>query len=496
MKKNTSAVSFRKTLSRRSFLKSASLAIGTCRAWQSAFASPIGANGAVRIAIIGLGAKGSAHLKNLLNMPGVRISALCDVDPRVLEHAASSISGGHLAPFVTTDARRVFERNDVDAVMIATSNHWHALLTIWACQSGKDVYVEKPMSRTIWEGRKMIEAVRRYRRVVQVGTHYRSETGLAEAIQFLHSGQLGKIRQIRAIVYNLRVGIGRQHPWYPSWMDYSEYCGPAPMLPLERPRLHYDWHWNWNTGNGELGNNGVHVLDIALRMARHNTLPRQILSFGERFVIDDAAETPNTHVAIYDYAEIPLFFEHRALPARPGVNFMDQYGGIRMGIIAECEGGYVSGLVGATAFDLSHKRVKTFTGDGGAGHVKNFIDSVRSRRSEDLAAPVETGHLSASLCHYGNISYRVGAKVTHEHMVRAIAASPTALAIYDSQRKHLELHGVDLSRQPFRLGAWLEPDAANDGIRSIATERESGLDDARFLLRETQRPPYIIPEVV
>ena len=148
------------------------------------------------------------------------------------------------------------------------------LLTIWACQAGKDVYVEKPMSRTVWEGRKMIEAAAKYGRIVQVGTHYRSETGLADAIKYLHAGELGKIHHIRAIVYNLRLSIGRRLPWYPTDVNYDTFCGPAPMRPLERNRMHYDWHWSWETGNGELGNNGVHVLDIALRIAKHDAAPR------------------------------------------------------------------------------------------------------------------------------------------------------------------------------------------------------------------------------
>jgi predicted dehydrogenase len=488
-----------RTLPRRRFLQSCALvgAAGAAGALRpSSWAAPAGANDSIRLGLIGLNGKGSAHLKNLLKMPGVRVAGLCDVDPQVLARAAAAIPSTQVAPFKTTDARQLLARNDIDAVMIVTSNHWHALLTVWACQAGKDVYVEKPMSRTVWEGRKMIEAAGKYNRIVQVGTHYRSETGLAEAIKFLHSGGLGKIRHIRAIVYNLRPSIGRQLPWYPGDLNYDLFCGSTPMRPLERDKLHYDWHWMWDTGNGELGNNGVHVLDIALRIAKHGGPPRRVASFGGRYVIEGVAETPNTHLAVYDYPDIPLVFEHRALPAKPGVAFMDQHGGLRTGVVAHCEGGTLSGLVGATAYDPSGKVIQKFAGDGGATHVKNFFDAVRSRRAQDLAAPVATGHLSASLCHFGNISYRVGEPAPTRRIEEAVRDFPAAGEIHRELQTHLKVHEVDLAKQPFRLGPWLQLDGAGDQITALDTKDEVALARARFLLKETQRPPYVIPDVV
>ncbi len=487
------------SLPRRSFLRQSALAAGaalTAGLRPSVYAAAPGANSAIRLGVIGLNGKGSAHLKNLVKMPGVRIAGLCDVDPQVLARVARNLPEGTPAPFQTTDARELIGRADIDAVMIVTSNHWHALLTVWACQAGKDVYVEKPMSRTVWEGRKMIEATAKYGRIVQVGTHYRSETGLAQAIQYLHSGELGKVQHIRAIVYNLRQSIGKRLPWYPEGINYDLFCGPTPMVPLTRGKLHYDWHWSWDTGNGELGNNGVHVLDIALRIARHNGPPRRIVSFGNRYSILDAAETPNTHVAVYDYAQIPLIFEHRALPAKPGVNYLDQVGGLRTGVIATCEGGTVAGLVGATAFDKAGKQIRKFAGDGGATHVQNFFDAVRSRRSQDLAAPVETGHLSASLCHFGNISYRAGESAPTAAIDATLGDFPAAGAIHRELQTHLQVHGIDLARQPFRLGPWLSLDAIGDGITAVSGQQEGALEYARFLLKETQRPPYAIPEQV
>lgn len=484
---------------RRSFLQKSALAAGatlTANFRPSVHAAPGGANNAIRVGIIGLN-KGAQHLKNLLKMDDVRVAGLCDLDPKVLARIAAALPKDRPAPFLTTDARELIARKDIDAVMVVACNHWHALLTVWACQAGKDVYVEKPMCRTVWEGRKMIEATAKYERIVQVGTHYRSETGLAEAIQYLHAGELGKIHHIRALVYNLRPSIGRKLPWYPEGVNYDLFCGPTPMRPLERNKLHYDWHWDWDTGNGELGNNGVHVLDIALRMAKHNGPPRRALSFGNRYGIDDVAQTPNTHFAVYDYPQIPLLFEHRALPAKPGVSFMDPQGGLRgVGVVAYCEGGTVAGLVGATAFDPRGKVIKKFAGDGGAGHVKNFFDAVRSRRQQDLAAPVATGHLSASLCHFGNISYRVGETAPTAQIDAALGEFPAAGGIHRELQTHLQVHSVDLQKQPFRLGPWLQLDERGDGITAVSSQNEDTLERARFLLKETQRPPYAIPEQV
>ncbi len=490
-----------KPLTRRRFLRHSTLAAGltvaaATRFPGSALANPVGANGAIRLGVIGLNGKGAAHLKQLLKLDDVRIAALCDIDPRVLERVAATLPETQLRPFKTTDARAVFARSDVDAVLIVTSNHWHALHTVWACQAGKDVYVEKPMSHTVWEGRKMIEAAAKYGRIVQVGTHYRSETGLADGIAFLHEGQLGKLKHVRALIYGRRESIGRQAPWYPTWLDYDVFCGPTPMQPLERANLHYDWHWNWSTGNGEIGNNGVHVLDIALRVAKQTGAPRRVLSLGGRYVIDDAAETPNTHLAVYDYGDVPLFFENRSLPAKPGVAFTDQFGGIRAGIVAQCEGGTLSGLVGATAYDNAGKVIKKFTGDGGGGHVRNFLDAVRSRRKADLAAPVEVGHLSAALCHYGNISYRVGDTAPSARIAETLGEFPAAQEIHRELQAHLGVHGVDLAKQPFRTGPWLQLDAIGDSITRVDSPREDALERARYLLRETQRPPYVIPDQV
>jgi hypothetical protein len=483
-------------MQRRRFLKSSAVAAGAAlfaRVPSSARANPVGANDAVRLAIIGLGRKGIPHLKQLLEVRDVRIAALCDVDP----HGTEMAKAKGVQPFTSTDAREVLARRDVDAVLVVTGNHWHALLTVWACQAGKDVYVEKPMSHTIWEGRKMVEAAARYNRIVQVGMQYSSETGLREAREYLRSGKLGRIQHIRTIYYGKRDSIGRREPWYPQNVNYDLFCGPAPMVPLERNQLHYDWHWMWDTGNGDLGNNGVHLLGVALQMTARTGLPRRILSLGGRFVIDDVAETPNTMMTVYDYPDFPIIYEQRGLPAKPGVSYMDQSQGMRgVGVIVKCEGGHVAGLTGATAYDNDGKVIEKFTGDGGAGHMRNFLEAVKSRRSRDLAAPAEFGHLVAAVCHHGNISYRLGAPAKRSRVERAFAGNASAQGIFAELEQHLGVHGIDLERQTLTLGQWVQSEHANDSIVAVESGREEDLARARFLLRETQRPPYVIPDQV
>ena len=491
-----------KPIPRRSFLQSTLVAAGSGLAATglrpSTRAAPAGANDAIRVGIIGLGNKGLGHLKSCVRNKEVRVTAVCDVDPERVARALDTVKDSHLSPFGTMDARVLLDRDDVDAIFVATCNHWHALLTVWGCQAGKDVYVEKPMSHTVWEGRKMIEAAAKYRRIVQVGTQYRSGTGLAEGIQFIRDGQLGKLQYVHAVAYLRRGSIGRRLPWYPEGLSYDLFCGPAPMVPLERNKLHYDWHWMWDTGNGDLGNNGVHFLDLALRVAGQTLPPPRVLGLGARYTdpAGDVAEVPNAQVVVYDYPGAPVIYENRALPAKPGVDFMDQAGGVRIGVVAHCEGGYVSGLTGLAAHDRGGKVIRKFPSDGGAGHAANFFAAVRSRRARDLAAPVETGHTSAAVCHYGNISCRAGDPATPDQIMSALEPVTGAAEIGHSLLRHLGVHGIELTTRPLALGPWLELDASRDGIAGVQAGFDPRREFARHLLRQTQRPPYVIPEKV
>lgn len=487
--------------SRRSFLKKSALATGVGAAASvlrpSVWAAPAGANDAIRIAIIGLGTKGRQHLKVLSARDDVRVTALCDLDQLALNGAVKSAEAKKVVPFTTTDPREIMVRNDVDAVVVAAGNHWHALLSVWACQAGKDVYCEKPMTHTVWEGRKMIEAAQKYRRIVQVGTQYRSEKGLNEGIKFIHSGQLGKLKHVHAVYYGPRGSIGRRNPWYPTNLDYDLFCGPTPMVPLERDKLHYDWHWSWDTGNGELGNNGVHILDAAMRIVQSDTPARRVLGVGARYVHQDAADTPNSQIAVYDFPNAPVIYEGRALTAKPGAGYMDAVAGIRVGVIAYCEGGYLTGLTGSMAYDNTGKLIQKFAGDGGGlTHMSNFLSAIRSRNARELAAPVTIGHVSASICHYGNISLRVGQPAAPATIAQALETMPAAAAITQGMQKHLAVHGIDVDKQPLTLGEWLEVDDAHDTVASVGSGDQARLERARYLVHEAQRPPYAIPEQV
>ena len=489
-------------INRRSFLAKSALAVGAGFAARglrpSTWAAPAGANEAIRIGIIGLGVKGPQHLDELLKRKekDIRITAICDVDQARIDRCLARFKGAGITPFATTDARKVFERSDVDAVVIATCNHWHALLSVWACQAGKDVYCEKPMTHTVWEGRKMIEAAAKYKRIVQVGTQRRSDIGLAEAVPWLHAGNLGKIKHLHCVFFQHRPSIGRRLPWYPTNLNFDLFCGPAPFAPLERKELHYDWHWTWDTGNGELGNNGVHELDAVLRLLPANRPLTRVMCLGGRFQLHDAGTTPNTQLVVYDHSGIPVVFENRGLPETPRDERMGAVKGRRESIFVYCEGGYLAGLTGAMAYDNDGKKIKQFTGDGGKGHMANFLAAVRSRRAQDLAAPVQIGHASASLCHYGNLSYRLGTPGDAAAGARAVAAVPEAAKVFAELQAHLAVHGIDYAKQPLSIGPWMNVDFANDQITAVAGGEADTLARAQYLLHEVQRTPYAIPEQV
>ncbi|MFT5498719.1 MAG: putative dehydrogenase, partial [Kiritimatiellia bacterium] len=323
---------------RRALLKStAAMAASTAVPNLSRGASP---NETVRVAIIGVRGKGRQHMQMFKAMAGVQVVALCDPDRQILAERAKELDDPKAK--LHTDLRRVMDDPEIDAVVIATPNHWHALATVWACQAGKDVYVEKPVSYTIHESQQMIAAARKYGRIIQSGTQRRSDSALAEAFTAIRDGELGKIKQIRGCYYNVRNSIGKvdRAQAIPAHIDYDLWCGPAPRTPLMRKNLHYDWHWVWATGNGELGNNGPHVLDLARWAAGYETLAPGVASIGGRFGWNDDGETPNTHLIYYDYQPAPIIMEIRNLPMKKGMRTADNDKGIRIGLVIECEGGY------------------------------------------------------------------------------------------------------------------------------------------------------------
>jgi hypothetical protein len=453
-----------------------------------------GASDEVRVAVIGLGGKGGQHARVFSGLAGVRLVALSDVDPKRLGDCARRFAGVVSA----TDPRKVLGRQDVDAVVLATPDHWHALLAIWACQAGKDVYVEKPVSHNVWEGGQIARAAAKYGRIVQAGTQYRSDEGLKEAAEYIREGNLGKVLWGHVLWYERRGSIGKVAPHIPEGLDYDLYSGPAPVEPLTRSRLHYDWHWVWSTGTGDLGNSGIHAFDVCRWFAGYDALPRRVLGAGGRFGVADAGQTPNTQFTILDYDPAPIYIENRNLPTRTGVKEMDQLLGIREGFILQCERGYFAGLRGGGwAYDNDGKKIRQFKGDGGSGHAGNFIAAVRDRKAGRLHAPIRQGHISSAVCHLGNLSYRLGAPAAGDDLLQAANAFPRACETIERLRQHLTANEVDLQKERLSLGPWLTIDTETERItRMVVAGHSVDAKEAEQLARGSYRRPFVVPENV
>jgi predicted dehydrogenase len=477
-----------KSFSRRTFFKSTALAGASL-----ATSRVLGANNDIRVAVIGLGNKGGQHVKVFRSMRGCRVTALCDVDPKRLVEKLDPFDDKK-AIFATTDLRRVIDRKDVDVVVIATCNHWHGPASVWSCQAGKDVYVEKPVSHSLREGSVMVAAARKYDCIVQAGTQYRSDHGLRAAAEYIKQGKIGKMLWGHVLWYERRGSIGKKAPWVPDWLDYDLYCGPAPVEPLTRDRLHYDWHWVWSTGDGDLANSGIHAFDVCRMLAGYDHLPERSFCVGERFAVDDTGQTPNTQLTVLDYEPAPIIIENRNLPTSKGQRSMDQLKGVREGVIFQCEHGYFGGFrAGGWVFDNNGKKIKQFKGDGGSDHHANFIDAVRQRKSEVLNAPIRQGHISSAVCHLGNLSFRLGADASREEILEKIGDLKLARETFERIEKHLAANEVDLNKTPMKLGTWLTIDRQRDTI-TRCDGKKSGptITEAKELERGSYRKPFVL----
>ncbi|MGV3720977.1 MAG: Gfo/Idh/MocA family protein, partial [Actinomycetota bacterium] len=332
----------------------------------------IGPNDQIRIAVIGVKSRGRDHISGYAKMPDVTIAALCDVDPSVVPSAQKMVTdAGKPEPKYVQDLRRIMDDPNIDAVSIATPNHWHSLAAIWALQAGKDVYVEKPVSHNVREGRVMVDLARKYKRICQAGTQCRSMKGSIDAMEYIHSGKIGKVEVARGLCYKPRNSIGKVGTGQiPTGLDYNLWTGPAPMKPLSRKSLHYDWHWVWDTGNGDLGNQGIHQVDVARWGLGKDTMPKSVIGYGGRLGYEDDGETPNTHVMVLDYGDSQLIFETRGLKT-------NDYRGAKIGNVFHGTDGYVvmTSYNAGAAFDKDGKMVTTFSGSG--DHYRNFIDAMR-----------------------------------------------------------------------------------------------------------------------
>lgn len=388
--------------SRRTFLMGAGGAAVSHLAARKARA----ASDRIRIAVLGVNGRGKDHIKGIMSQPDAEVVMLCDPDLKVARQRAADFDTAYGKKVtIEQDLRRVFDNKEIDAVTIATPNHWHSLAAIWACQAGKDVYVEKPAAHNIWEGRKLVEAAHKYKRIVQHGVQLRSSVAIQEAVEHLNRGTIGNVYMARGLVFRWRPSIGRKgRSEPPATLDYNLWTGPAQMEPFSQRIVHYNWHWTWNYGNGDVGNQGIHETDMCLWGLGVETLPRKVTSMGGKFLFDDDKQTPEVQTSIYLYPDqkkmIQFEVRHWCTNAEDGASVGNLFYGSE---------GYLV-IKGYDSYEifLGQKKEKGPSRKEGGDHYRNWLAAVRSRNVKDQNGPVETGHLSSALAHMGNISYRLG----------------------------------------------------------------------------------------
>ncbi len=453
----------------------------------------------LRLALIGAGGRGNNLANFVLNTNGARLVAFCDADQKHLEQSANNFeekSGQKVERYI--DYRKLLERDDIDGVLIATPNHWHALMTIHACQAGKHVYVEKPVCHTMWEGRRMTEAATKYNRVVAAGFQNRSMHGIRDALSLVRNGELGPIKQVRGLCYRDRKSIGiRQTPLSsPKSVDYDLWLGPAADLPIMRNSFHYDWHWVFNTGNGDMGNQGPHELDIIRMVLGDPKHPTKITSFGGRFGWNDAGNTPNMQCALFDFGNnIPVIFEVRNLYQKDQPELGCYQPGPKVGIIVTCENGeYRGGRGGGAFYDPNGEIIRKFEGEPDELCMQNFIDAVHSSDQTAVNSSVESAYYSACLSHLANIAIHCGNDVSEtelsENLVQHGEGGKLGSECMQRFSDQLKLWKVDTNRTPWKYGtqsfdASLETFLGNQDVSK-----------ANSLIRRKDRAPFVVPEIV
>lgn len=437
------------------------------------------------VAVIGARGRGNSHIAAFAGRRDTQVLYVCDPDESVGEKRAREAARRQRGRPVAhvEDIREVLSDPRVDIVSIATPDHWQALAAIWSMQAGKDVYVEKPGSHCVAEGRRVVQAARKYDRICQVGLQSRSSQGIRRAMTFLQEGGLGQLRNVRGLCYKRLASIGPKIDRSPPPnLNYDLWLGPAPMTKVTRQRFHHDWRWQWDYGGGELANDGVHQMDLARWGLNATAHPERVLSFGGRFGPQDAGETADTQTVIHDIGGAQLVLEVRGLRTRNRRR-------AKVGVIFESEEGFlvVASYTSAVAFDRHGNELRTFA--GGGDHFGNFLRAVRSRRLADLHADVEQGHRSSSLCHLGNISYRLGLPHSPEeveHSLRQSGYDETVIGALSVTLKQMKDHGNKDQASQIVLG----PQLVFDG----ESERFVSNDLANKLLTREYRAPYVVPD--
>jgi predicted dehydrogenase len=486
---------------RRTFLKQAAGAAAACSVLSQTARADV--NSQIRMAVVGFNGRGKSHIEGFKD----QLVALCDCDSRVLNQTAASFekkNGRKLDKI--HDFRRLLDRKDINAISIATPNHTHSLIAISAVLAGKDVYVEKPISQRVWEGRQLANAAAREKRMVQCGTQGRSCESIRQAVEFVHSGKLGRVQYVLGTCYKARPSIGKSDKplVIPKQVDYELWCGPAAKVDLYRPERnsqggynpHYDWHWDYNTGCGDMGNQGIHQMDIARWFLGETALSPRVVSFGGRFGYEDAGNTANTQVVYHDYPNAPIIFETRGLPSSKAAqtsgwgSSMDKFRGSGVGVIVQCEHGSVLSTANyglAQAFNPDGEVIQSWHGGAEQLHFQNFLSAVRSRNRSELHADVLDGHLSSGLCHTGNISHQLGEPRSTKEVLESAGKHPQLRDSLERMIAHLRANEVDINKPVITAGLWLEMDPASERFINNTAANE--------LLRRHDRKPFVIPEI-
>lgn len=466
-------------------------AINALAAEDAPAARAVGPNDKIRVAVIGVNGQGGAHLGEWLKNPDVDLVAVCDCDPAAYQKHTEKFKNLAHKPEYVQDVRKLLENKNIDAVSIATPNHWHALMAVWAMQSGKDVYVEKPCSHNVHEGRVMTQWARKLGRMCQMGVQSRSMTGMRQTLEFIHSGKIGKITSARAICYRRRPSIGlvdTDAP-IPEGLDFDLWCGPAPKVVPKRKRLHYDWHWVQATGNGDLGNQNPHELDKARWGLGKQELPKKVISMGGRLGYVDNGDVANSQVTVYQWDDVFMISDVRGLPIKTPITY-GLKGGPFDGALNIWFGteGYVVGpnYQSGVAFDNAGNEIGKWSGGEYQAHFANLVKAIRSRDYHDLHLDIEDGHLSSALAHLGNVSWKLGQVVPPGTRPSQFADNKHVTETLVSLEDHLKENNVDFNLTKFYLGQEL----------TIDPKTELSTDEAanRLFTRE-YRQGFVLPEV-
>ena len=467
--------------SRRKFIAQSSAFAAFAISGTKSSGNIIGANERINVAVCGIKSRGSSHIGGHGRQKNVCISHLVDPDSRLYEGRKKFVTNKFKnTPECVQDVRQVLDNKDVDVISIATPNHWHSLMSIWACQAGKDVYVEKPLSHNLFEGRKLVEAAKKYNCIVQHGTQNRSLRKWSDLANEIASGKRGKLEVALGTCHKRRKSIGFKDPTSPpSELDFDVWTGPASKEKYHENLVHYNWHWFWNYGNGDIGNQGVHQMDIARWMIPGAVWPKKIICLGGRFGYKDQAETANTQLAIFDYGESLLVFDVRGLEGKTNMGVSNHVYFDQNAKQTNAQSRETHGI----------KNIKDPLADRGDVDIfENFIQAVRSRKEVDLDAHVYEGHVSSGLCHLANVSYRLGEKTSFRKKTKPFGTNPKASEYFERMQEHLKDNGLKLEETDYIVGRTLAFDASTESIK--------GDEEANQLLSRQYRPPYVIPDKV